>query len=99
MTESNVLDDLQRAIRAALRDPRLPAIVLEAQNRLRDRPDLHMTWATIPLDLYEDLPGDVKSAWVFVLRGGISTGAERHPNSRQRMVSHTGAGDRFSCTG
>jgi hypothetical protein len=93
MTESKVLHDLQRAIRGALRDPRLPAIVLDAQNRLRDRPESQMTWATIPLELYEDLPGDVKSAWVFVLRGGISTGAERHPNSRQRMVSHTGAGD------
>lgn len=93
MTESEVLDDLRRAIQAAMRDTALPGIVLDAQARLRDRPDVQMTWASIPITVYAGLPDDVKSAWVFVLRGGISTGAERHPNSRQRMVSHSGAGD------
>jgi hypothetical protein len=92
MTESEVLDRLTRAIDVAMRDAALPAIVMDAQTRLRERPDLQMTWASIPLTLYRDLPDDVKSAWVFVLREGISTGAERHPNSRQRMVSHAGVG-------
>jgi hypothetical protein len=93
MTESEALDDLRRAIQAAMRDTALPGIVLDAQTRLRNRPDVQMTWASIPLTVYAGLPRDVKSAWVFVLRGGISTGAERHPNSRQRVVSHTGMGD------
>ena len=93
MNESEVLDRLKRAIDVAMRDMALPAIVTDAQSRLRERPDLQMTWASIPLTLYRDLPDDVKSAWVFVLREGISTGAERHPNSRQRMVSHAGVGD------
>ena len=35
----------------------------------------------------------VQSSWMFVLRRGVTTGAERHPNSRQRMVSWEGSGD------
>jgi len=51
-------------------------------------------WEPVPLPLYGvDLPADVGSSWVFVLRRGVTTGAERHPNSRQRMVSWSGAGD------
>jgi hypothetical protein len=30
---------------------------------------------------------------VFVLRAGADTGAERHPNSHQRMMSFEGSGD------
>ena len=51
-------------------------------------------WEAVPLSLYGvDLPADVGSSWVFVLRRGVTTGAERHPNSRQRMVSWSGDGD------
>jgi hypothetical protein len=53
-----------------------------------------MAWEPIPLSVFEDpLPGEVKSAWVFVLRAGADTGAERHPNSHQRMMSWEGRGD------
>jgi hypothetical protein len=51
-------------------------------------------WEPVPLSLYGvELPADVGSSWVFVLRRGVTTGAERHPNSRQRMVSWSGGGD------
>ncbi len=51
-------------------------------------------WEPVPLELYgATLPPDVRSSWVFVLRRGVTTGAERHPNSRQRMVSWSGGGD------
>jgi hypothetical protein len=39
------------------------------------------------------LPSSIFSSWVFALRAGAATGAERHPNSRQRMMSYRGAGD------
>src|SRR5262249_53274070 len=39
------------------------------------------------------LSSDIGSSWVFALRHGVTTGAERHPNSRQRMVSWSGGGD------
>jgi hypothetical protein len=51
-------------------------------------------WESVPLDLYGAvLSPEIRSSWVFVLRRGVTTGAERHPNSRQRMVSWSGDGD------
>jgi len=51
-------------------------------------------WEPVPLDLYgASLPSEIRSSWVFVLRRGVTTGAERHPNSIQRMVSWSGSGD------
>jgi len=51
-------------------------------------------WEDVPLELYgTTLPAAIRSSWVFVLRRGVTTGAERHPNSVQRMVSWSGGGD------
>ena len=53
-----------------------------------------MTWEPIPLSVFgRALPPEIRSAWVFVLRAGADTGAERHPNSHQRMMSFEGSGD------
>jgi hypothetical protein len=53
-----------------------------------------MAWEAIPLTAYGGgLPPEIKSSWVFVLRAGATTGAERHPNSCQRMMSYRGRGD------
>jgi hypothetical protein len=37
-------------------------------------------------------PPPTVSAWVFILRAGIYSGAERHPNSTQRMAAFRGDG-------
>jgi hypothetical protein len=52
-------------------------------------------WEPVPLELYKAgaLPEGIRSSWVFALRRGVTTGAERHPNSCQRMVSWSGSGD------
>ena len=52
-------------------------------------------WEAVPLEAYGTgaLPSDVRSSWVFALRRGVETGAERHPNSRQRMFGWSGGGD------
>src|SRR5437899_2627908 len=48
----------------------------------------------IPKTIYGGaLPSGIRSSWVFVLCAGASTGAERHPNSHQRMMSFEAAGD------
>jgi hypothetical protein len=53
-----------------------------------------MTWEPIPLSVFgRALTPEIRSAWVFVLRAGANTGAERHPNSHQRMMSFEGSGD------
>ena len=63
------------------------------QTLARDRTSV-MAWESLPLVIYGDaLPSDIRSCWIFVLRAGATTGAERHPNSHQRMMSLRGAGD------
>ena len=53
-----------------------------------------MAWEPIALSIFGGaLPSEIRSAWVFVLRAGADTGAERHPNSHQRMMSFGGGGD------
>jgi len=53
-----------------------------------------MAWESLPLTIYSDsLPSFIHSSWIFVLRASTTTGAERHPNSHQRMMSLCGAGD------
>src|SRR6476469_3013038 len=45
------------------------------------------TFRDIPLDLYGELPSDIRSAWLFALRKGFVHPAEFHPNSIQRMFA------------
>jgi hypothetical protein len=53
-----------------------------------------MTWEPIALSVFAGaLPSEIRSAWIFVLRASADTGAERHPNSHQRMMSFGGGGD------
>jgi hypothetical protein len=61
---------------------------------LAQKPETVMTWEPIPLETFrQKLPPEIRSGWIFVLRAGVDTGAERHPNSHQRMMTLHGAGD------
>ena len=73
----------------------IDAAIARIELRLQDNPVAVMGWEPIALDLYggRPLPASIRSSWVFVLRAQTATGAERHPNSRQRMVSYRGSGD------
>jgi len=54
---------------------------LERVQRQLAATDGPMAWETVPLSVFaKPLPGAVRSCWVFVLRAGAATGAERHPN-------------------
>ena len=85
------LDTILRsgAVRAGI-DPIVSRVTRElAQNRAAV-----MAWEPIPLSVYgESLPMPIQSSWVFILRAGATTGAERHPNSHQRMMSYRGSGN------
>jgi hypothetical protein len=53
-----------------------------------------LAWEPVPLSAYGSaLPEAIRSSWVFILRAGAATGAERHPNSHQRVMSYRGGGD------
>src|SRR5262249_33206277 len=58
-----------------------------------DASDGPMAWEVVPLaTLGGGLPETIRSCWIFVIRAGASTGAERHPNSHQRSCSLLGSG-------
>ena len=92
--ELEVLEGLDVAVIAKAITPRVDELVSSAEQTLRERPDDVLAWEPIPLDFYTSpLPEAIRSSWVFVLRANTITGAERHPNSHQRMVSYRGHGD------
>src|SRR5881394_4422900 len=69
-------------------------IVERVRTELARNEKAQMTWEPIPLAVYGGaLPSGIRSSWVFVLRGGATTGAEHHPNSHQRMMSFEETGD------
>ncbi len=69
-------------------------VIQRVEQTLEDNPDAMMSWEPIPLDMFsKELPAEIKSCWVFNLRKNMTTGAERHPNSIQRMRSYQGSGD------
>ena len=69
------------------------AIVQRVRADLSRKSEAVMAWEPIPLEVFDNLPAEIKSSWVFVLRAGTNTGPERHPNSHQRMMSFAGGGD------
>jgi hypothetical protein len=92
--EFTILEALDTAVRAESVIYRIDAIVSLVEQKLRERPDDVLAWEPIPLDFYTSpLPETIRSSWVFILRANTTTGAERHPNSHQRMMSYRGGGD------
>jgi hypothetical protein len=92
--ERSRLEALDTALRSDSVREHIRSVVIRVREKLARRKDTLMSWEPFPLDvLATTLPPEIRSAWVFVLRAGADTGAERHPNSHQRMMSFEGSGD------
>ena len=51
-------------------------------------------WSSLDLnEIKSDLPENIKSGWIFVLKANVASGCHYHPNSIQHMVMLTGAGE------
>src|SRR5213075_2174702 len=88
------LETLDTAVRSDSVREHIRSVVARLREELARKKDAPMSWQPFPLDvLATTLPPEIRSAWVFVLRAGAETGAERHPNSHQRMMSFEGSGD------
>jgi hypothetical protein len=84
-----VLDDVARTSSAA---SQVTEALRRALQQLEGSTE-QMAWEIIPLTAFErPLPESIRSCWVFAIRAGAETGAERHPNSHQRSLSLTGSG-------
>ena len=92
--ERSRLEALDAALRPESVREHIRSVVTRVREQLASRKDALMTWEPFPLNIVATtLPPEIRSAWVFVLRAGADTGAERHPNSHQRMMSFEGSGD------
>ncbi len=92
--ERKILESLDAAVARPEAAARLTEIGERVLSTLARGPREIEAWESVPLSFYGPaLEPEIKSSWVFVLRKGVTTGAERHPNSRQRMVSWSGDGD------
>ncbi len=93
-TELQILAALDGALRQEQVRALIDSKVRAVRQKLNRQGDALLAWETLPLEWYGNrLPGEIRSSWVFILRAGATTGAERHPNSHQRMMSYQGAGD------
>jgi hypothetical protein len=79
---------------------KLPSVAV-ALNDIADRIEKNflrsfepLAWEDVPLEVYLNrLPDQIHSSWVFLLRADSNSGAERHPNSIQRVTAWRGAAD------
>ena len=92
--ERSRLQVLDKALQSENVREQIRSIVVRVREQLARKKDALMTWEPFPFEiLATTLPPEIRSAWVFVLRASSDTGAERHPNSHQRMMSFEGSGD------
>ena len=92
------LEKLDAIVRSDELRAEIYLIVDRVCTALSEKPEALMTWEPIPLDVFgQKLSQEIRSGWIFVLRAGAETGAERHPNSHQRMMTLHGSGDMRVC--
>jgi hypothetical protein len=92
--ERTRLEKLDTIVRSDELRAEIDPVVDRVRAALSQQPDALMTWERIPLEIFgQGLPEEIQSGWIFVLRAGADTGAERHPNSHQRMMTLQGSGD------
>jgi hypothetical protein len=92
--ERSILQSLDGLLQLPSVREAIEPVVDRVERRLDADPAAVMAWEPLPLSIYpKPLPAFIQSSWVFMLRARTTTGAERHPNSHQRMMSFRGDGD------
>jgi hypothetical protein len=93
-TERRTLQTLEGLIRQPAAMTEIESIAARVERQLERDVAAPLDWEPVPLEAYAGkLPPGIRSSWVFILRASTTTGAERHPNSHQRVMSYRGSGD------
>lgn len=88
----NYLDSLDRAVNRLLMQRHLHQSIARLRTDLQSSPE-PFVWSTVDCEALRDLlPPEIQSAWIFVLRTDVWSGAHFHPNSVQHMVLVEGGG-------
>jgi hypothetical protein len=93
-TERRTLQTLEELMRQPAAITVIESIAARVERQLERDQAASLAWEPVPLQTYAaTLPLGICSSWVFILRASTTTGAERHPNSHQRVMSFRGSGD------
>jgi hypothetical protein len=93
-SERSRLERLDAILRRSPIRAQIQPIVDRVHANLAQEQTAVMAWEPVPLTIFDNaLMPELRSCWVFILRAGANTGAERHPNSHQRMMSFECSGD------
>jgi quercetin dioxygenase-like cupin family protein len=92
--EINILETLDTLVSNKAMGVLLNKIAEQTEQKLDRNPDSPMAWEPLSLNIYgSNLPGVIRSSWLFAIRAQNITGKERHPNSHQHMMSYRGSGN------
>lgn len=92
--EHRILETLNDTLQNPRVQAAIDAVATRVTRKLANDSAATLAWEPVPLDIYRGgLPAAIRSSWVFVLRAGTTSGAERHPNSHQRVMAYRGRGD------
>jgi hypothetical protein len=94
LRELSILESLDAVLRDEVTRAAIDPIASQVEQELMQNRSALMAWQPVPLSAYGGVvPPSIQSSWVFILRAEAKTGAERHPNSHQRVMSYSGWGD------
>src|SRR5438093_13611671 len=92
--ERSLLELIDAALRSENVREQIRPIVKRGRAELARKKEAVMTWEPVPLNIFGTaLPREIRSASVFVVRSGAETGAERHADGHERLVSLAGDGE------
>lgn len=94
MTEvgASYLQQLNDAVAELVTRPAIRSVVDTLKEELQNTSE-PFVWSTIDLkSVTTQLPDDIESGWIFVLKKDVPSGCHYHPNSIQHMVMIEGAG-------
>lgn len=91
--ERKICERLDRAAASPAVRHMVDDITISVERQLIADPKAQLAWCTVPLEAFFGVPSEIRSCWLFVLRAGCITGAERHPNSVQRFMTIRGRAD------
>ena len=92
--ERRILETLDALLRRDSVRRALEPVVHRVEDCLASNPAEPLAWEPLDVSIYgSSLPREIRSSWVFVLKANTASGAERHPNSIQRVMSYRGSAD------
>lgn len=91
--EEQLLKNLDRLILQPRTRAHIEQLAGELARQLQCKPAAPFVRQELPLSLYgAGLAPEILSSNVYVIRPGVTSGKERHPNSHQRSMSLAGGG-------